>query len=427
MSEIKALYNAFKRSKGIETDTRKELDGKIFVALSGENFDGNVFAAEALAKGAKYVVVDAISEQGDQRYFKVENTLKTLQELARYHRRQLGLPIIAITGSNGKTTTKELVSAVLAKKYKVSYTQGNYNNHIGVPLTLLQMNESTAFGVVEMGANHQKEIEKLCTIAEPDYGYITNFGKAHLEGFGGFQGVIKGKSEMYDALRSRQKTIFINQDDPLQVQQSLEGKVFSFGEASFSSCVVKINHQAQFAEVDIAGITIKSHLLGDYNAKNITAAIGIGRYFDIPIKAIKEAVENYNPTNNRSQIIEIGSNKVILDAYNANPTSMKLSLSNLKKFSKVKKVVILGDMFEVGEASQKEHQKIVEQLEDMDLDLAFVCGENFAQTKVESVNQFKTFNALKEAVEVSNIQDSLILIKGSRGMAMERVLEALKK
>lgn len=414
------------QSNGISTDTRKIEKGSIFFALKGENFNGNEYALQALEKGAEYAVVEKIYTPHDH-LVQVSNVLETLQELANFHRRYLKIPIIAVTGSNGKTTTKELVQAVLSKKFEVIATVGNLNNHIGVPLTLLSMNKETEIGIVEMGANHLNEIAFLCRIAEPDYGYITNFGKAHLEGFGGIEGVIKGKSELYDFLKNRDKTIFINDDDVLQVEKTLDAKTYTFGKSHTVDCRVDFIKAAPFVEVEFAGLPIKSQLLGNYNAMNITAAIGVGNYFKVPPKAIQGAIENYRPNNNRSQIIEKGNNKIILDAYNANPTSMAAALESFDALAAENKILILGDMFEVGKNSLQEHQTIVDIVERYNFDRCFFCGENFYQTKKKSdkMSWDANFEELKETLQIEHVSNSNILIKGSRGMALERVLEYL--
>lgn len=420
---IEELHAAFLSSDGVATDTRDDLSNKLFFALKGERFNGNKFAGQAIKNGAKLAIVDESNLQENAQFIRVDEVLKTLQDLANYHRRYLGIPILSITGSNGKTTTKELMASVLSQRYEVVYTKGNFNNHIGVPLTLLCMNSSTEFGIVEMGANHQKEIEKLCAIAEPDYGYITNFGKAHLEGFGGFEGVIKGKSELYDFLRANDKKIFYNADDPLQVQQSAGGDRYGFSQERGAACQISVVEVMPQVVLQVGSTLIKSPLFGSYNGLNIAAAICAGSFFNIDIKAIKKGVEAYNPTNNRSQLLQKGTNQFIMDAYNANPTSMELAIRNLLQYPATRKVVILGDMFEVGKTSLIEHQKIVNLLENYKEIEAFVCGEAFYKTNVKHVCQYQTFEELKSAIRERGIQQSTLLIKGSRGMKMERILE----
>ena len=324
----------------------------MFFCLKGDKFDANTFAKEALEKGAAFVIIDDSDYYINEQTILVEDTLITLQELAQFHRLFLKLPIIALTGSNGKTTTKELINAVLSEKYKVKATIGNLNNHIGVPLTLLSFDKTTEIGIVEMGANHQKEIEFLCQIAQPDYGYITNFGKAHLEGFGGVEGVIKGKSEMYDYLRGNNKMVFVNVDDSIQNEKSTNIKRFSFS-LNNSTADVKIStiEANPMVKIIFNNQTVQSHLIGIYNANNINAAITIGNYFKVSDELIKEAIENYIPENNRSQLILKNGNEIILDAYNANPSSMAAAIANFIQLEKKNKIAILGDMFELGEES----------------------------------------------------------------------------
>jgi len=425
MKELSQLHQLFLESTGICADTRKLKKGNLYLALKGDNFNGNNFAAKALELGANYSIVDDEPEEQNKHIIKVEDGLDTLQKLAAYHRKYLNLPILSITGSNGKTTTKELIREVLSKKYKTVSTKGNLNNHIGVPLTLLSMNKETEFGIVEMGANHQGEITSLCKIAQPDYGYITNFGKAHLEGFGGVEGVIKGKSELYNYLIKNNKTIFINYDDEIQVEKSEGTDIISFSEGKNATHQITFLKADPFVKINTEDTLINSQLIGTYNAKNIAAAICIGKYFKIPAKAIKEAIESYQPTNNRSQIINQNSNQIILDAYNANPTSMKAALENLEAIPAKNKIAILGDMFEVGDTSAEEHQTIIDLLEKLEFSNMMVCGKNFYQTLTQEVLKFENFEDLKNYIQENNFKKATILIKGSRGMALERILEVL--
>lgn len=425
MKELSQLHQLFLESTGICTDTRKLKKGNLYLALKGDNFNGNNFAAKALELGADYSIVDEQPEEQNDHIIKVEDGLDTLQKLAAYHRKYLNLPILSITGSNGKTTTKELIREVLSKKYKTVSTKGNLNNHIGVPLTLLSMNKETEFGIVEMGANHQGEIASLCKIAQPDYGYITNFGKAHLEGFGGVEGVIKGKSELYNYLIKNNKTIFINYDDEIQVEKSKGTDIISFSEGKNATHQITFLKADPFVKINTEDTQINSQLIGTYNAKNIAVAICIGKFFKIPAKAIKEAIESYQPTNNRSQIINQNSNQIILDAYNANPTSMKAALENLEAIPAKNKIAILGDMFEVGNTSAEEHQIIIDLLEKLEFSNMMVCGKNFYQTSTQEVLKFENFEDLKNYIQENNFENATILIKGSRGMALERILEAL--
>ena len=342
--KIEKLHQLYSERLLIDTDTRKIRKNSLFFALKGDHFNGNKFAKEALTKGAAFAIIDEEVYFEGSNTILVENVLSTLQELANYHRKQLKTPIIALTGSNGKTTTKELINAVLSTSYKTSATVGNFNNHIGVPLTLLAMNSETEIGIVEMGANHQKEIELLCSIAEPNFGYITNFGKAHLEGFGSVEGVIKGKSELYDFLRKTKGKAFINEDDKIQLKQA-EG----IEQTPFNNETIKFIRANPFVSVEFENTIIESQLIGKYNYKNISVAIAIGAYFNIPVATIKTAIENYVPTNNRSQIIQNKSHKIVLDAYNANPSSMQAALENFSQLKDAYKIVVLGDMFELGE------------------------------------------------------------------------------
>jgi UDP-N-acetylmuramoyl-tripeptide--D-alanyl-D-alanine ligase len=424
--EIKKLHQLFLECQSFTTDTRKIEKNSMFFALKGENFDANTFAKDAIDKQAKYVIIDNKDYFINEQTILVENTLKTLQELATFHRDYLGLPIIALTGSNGKTTTKELINVVLSKKFKTKATLGNLNNHIGVPLTLLSFTKETEIGIVEMGANHQKEIEFLCSITKPDYGYITNFGKAHLEGFGGTEGVIKGKSEMYTYLIENDKIIFINADDEIQNYKSVnyESK-YSFsliknkGNIYINSITAK-----PFVEITTMDTTIKSNLIGLYNANNIIAAIAIGCFFKVSLKDIKIAIENYTPENNRSQLIKKGSNEIILDAYNANPSSMIVALENFIQLEKSNKLIIIGDMFELGEESIKEHKSIVSYLEDKNIQTYFI-GKDFksSQTLNPAFTFYSTFEEFSSEIKNTTLKKKSILIKGSRGMALERTLD----
>ena len=426
--DIKYIHALFLKCDGVSIDTRKIQKNSFFVAIKGERFDANTFAKEALEKGASYVIIDNSNYFIDERTILVEDSLTTLQELAKYHRTFLNLPIIALTGSNGKTTTKELINCVLAKKYNTSATVGNLNNHIGVPLTLLSFTDKTEIGIVEMGANHQKEIEFLCEIATPDFGYITNFGKAHLEGFGGVEGVIKGKSEMYQYLRQNNKTAFVNLDDPIQNEKSFAIKRVTFGlnneSANISIEAITAN---PFAEIEYQNNKIVSHLIGLYNANNINVAITIGKYFDVSDTAIKEALADYIPENNRSQLIHLNSNEIILDAYNANPSSMEVAIDNFIKLEKSNKILVLGDMFELGTESLQEHKNIVKLLLKQDSMQCYFIGKDFNFNKINQNNFqfFETFEDFSEVFKKQKIENQMMLIKGSRGMALERTLEFL--
>ena len=428
MTDINTLHSLFLKYPIISTDTRKIEPNSIFFALKGENFDAHTFTKEALNKGAKYVVIDNEEYYINENTLLVKNTLVALQELAKFHRKFLGLPIIALTGSNGKTTTKELIHVVLSKKYNTLATIGNLNNHIGVPLTLLRFNKQTEIGIVEMGANHQKEIEFLCEIAQPDYGYITNFGKAHLEGFGGVEGVIKGKSEMYDYLKNNNKLIFVNLDDAIQNEKTATVKRFSFtvntSQADLKITAVEAN---PMVKITYNNLLINSHLIGIYNANNINAAITIGNYFKVSDEQIKEAIENYIPENNRSQLIQKGRNEIILDAYNANPSSMTAAITNFIQLEKENKIAILGDMFELGNESLSEHKKIVELLENQKSIQTYFIGKDFYSNRINSnhLHFFEDFNSFSKFIEVNKPINNLLIIKGSRGMALEKTLTFL--
>jgi UDP-N-acetylmuramoyl-tripeptide--D-alanyl-D-alanine ligase len=424
---IEALHKIFLKHNGVFTDTRNVIKNAVFFALKGDNFNGNTFANDAMNEGAAYAVIDEIKYAKDERFILVKDVLSTLQELALYHRKYLGLRIIALTGSNGKTTTKELIFSVLKEKYNTVATQGNLNNHIGVPLTLLAMNKETQIGIVEMGANHLNEIDFLCRIAEPDFGYITNFGKAHLEGFGSIEGVIKGKSELYNYLISLKKFIFINASDPVQTKMtnSYENIITFNSESALNKIKCLSTHP--FVRITFNGFNIDSNLIGSYNFENICAALAIGNYFGVDHETLKKGIENYIPKNNRSQIISLGTNTIILDAYNANPSSMKIALDNFSQISGGFKIAILGDMFELGEEAANEHKKIAEYAIGLGLNSVYLVGENFYNTTFKNyeVRYFKSFEDLAIMIKSSVFENQTILIKGSRGMALERALDLL--
>ncbi|QVY67315.1 UDP-N-acetylmuramoyl-tripeptide--D-alanyl-D-alanine ligase [Polaribacter sp. Q13] len=416
--KIEEIYQLYTKHFLVDTDTRTIRNHTLFFALKGDNFNGNNFTKEALKQGADYAIVDEESHSHEPNIILVDDVLETLQKLANHHRKVLNIPIIGLTGSNGKTTTKELINAVLKTKYKTTATKGNLNNHIGVPLTLLSMTPETEIGIVEMGANHKKEIEFLCTLCEPDFGYITNFGKAHLEGFGGIKGVIEAKSELYTYLKENGKIAFINPQDAVQVEKTINIKSISF------------NNNLQFLEVNpfvklsLNSKSVQSNLIGKYNYTNIAAACTIGSYFKVSDTDIKDGIENYTPENNRSQIILKTVNKVILDAYNANPTSMKAALENFEAIKEENKTVILGDMFELGKTSIEEHQNIVDLVAQLHFNNCFFVGENFYQTKTKN-NAYKTFEELLLHLKNNPLKQQSILIKGSRGMRLERLLEII--
>lgn len=432
---IQELHSLFLTSSGICTDTRKLVPNQLYFALSGENFNGNSFAKSAIEQGAHKAIIDQ-EEYNTEDTILVKDVLTTLQELAKYHRQYLKIPIIGLTGSNGKTTTKELINAALSQKFKTYATQGNFNNHIGVPLTLLAMNKQTEIGVVEMGANHQKEIEELCSIAQPNYGLITNFGKAHLEGFGGIEGVIKGKSELYTYLLQNQATAFINDKDPIQLAKSqmiANRKTFGSSESNYP---ITLEKEAPNLSVSYKNTTINSHLSGTYNFTNIAVAVALGVYFNVPIKAIKKGIESYRPKNNRSQLIKIGNHTIILDAYNANPTSMDAALRNLKTQASQNSIAFIGDMFEVGRTTLQEHQAILDLAQELRTTHVYAIGPSFGQSQPNSTHQevYHSYEDFTHSLSASKVSlskilpdHSTILIKGSRGMKMERILDLLIK
>ena len=424
--DSKYIHSLFLQCSSVSIDTRNIALNSLFVAIKGERFDANTFAQEALDKGASYVIIDDKAYFIDQRTILVDDSLIALQKLAKYHREYLKLPVIALTGSNGKTTTKELIHVVLSKKFNTKATVGNLNNHIGVPLTLLSFNAETEIGIVEMGANHKKEIEFLCDLAKPDFGYITNFGKAHLEGFGGVQGVIEGKSEMYHYLSANDKLAFINLDDSIQVEKSVSMKIYSFGvNKTTANLIITAINANPFVTISKSNTIISTHLIGLYNANNINAAITIGTYFNVDEAAIKEALERYMPENNRSQLLTKGTNQIILDAYNANPSSMAVAIENFLQLKNLNKIMILGDMFELGQESQFEHKAIVDQLSNEDNVECYFIGTAFYDNKFEKSNFrfYNTFEAFSNDLPSSAFSNNTILIKGSRGMALERSLD----
>lgn len=419
MMDIPKLYELYKTHYLVTTDTRAIPTNSLFFALKGDQFNGNSFAAQALSLGARFAIIDEKAYQTDKRMILVADALQTLQDLANYHRKQLQLPIIGLTGSNGKTTTKELIHAVLQQKFKTVATKGNLNNHIGVPLTLLSMTPDTALGIVEMGANHQQEIAFLSSICEPDFGYITNFGKAHLEGFGGVEGVIKGKSELFDFIRANHKMVFVNPSDAIQMTKTSDISRILFDMESIQ--FVGMN---PYLQLSLDGKNIQTQLMGDYNFPNIAAAITIGLYFGVPIAAISKAIEGYVPQNNRSQIVKTTQNTLILDAYNANPSSMKVALENFAVLNESQKVVILGDMFELGEDSAHEHQAIADLAASLNFESIFLVGKNFHGVSINHAT-FSDFESLQAQLTKQPLHQKTILIKGSRGMKLERLSEFL--
>lgn len=427
---IASLYEKFKASTGICTDTRKIEKGNLFFALKGPNFNANKLAEQAFSLGASYAVIDDIEYDNDSRCVLVNNALETLQALANYHRKQLTIPVIAITGSNGKTTTKELTRNVLATKYKVSATIGNLNNHIGVPLTLLGIKPNIEIAIIEMGANHVGEIAELCKIAEPTHGLITNIGKAHLEGFGGFEGVIRGKTEMYHWLIETGGGIFVNSQNEILsniAERRMKSPIYYPAKGDFLELTL-IEAKPNIVFEDDRGRRTATLLSGAYNFENIATALCVGKYFKVDMEMAKQAVATYRPDNNRSQILEKESNTIIMDAYNANPTSMKAALENLNLLSAPSKVAILGDMLELGAESEKEHKAIGELTLGYDFQKIIFCGPHMKAAKEmnPSALYFEKKEGVNEYLKSVSIMDSIVLLKGSRGMGLESLLDFIK-
>ena len=433
---IKELYKLFIQFDTVVTDTRAIVPNSLFFALKGDSFNGNLFAKEALNKGAKYAIVDENIDSLDSRLILVNNVLETLQNLANYHRRQLNIPVIGITGTNGKTTTKELIFTTLLQKYNAIATEGNLNNHIGVPLTLLKIKKQHEIAIVEMGANHLGEIAELCKIAEPNYGIITNVGKAHLEGFLSFENIIDTKLDLYRFVESVKGINFILKENsefndfiekPNFINYSYKDSTANnYGKGEINDSFLKFTLE-KIDDVNINKISINTKIVGLYNQSNLLAAITIGNYFKVPLDKIKLALENYTPSNNRSQLIETTRNKLILDAYNANPTSVKNALENFKEIGHPKKKIILADMLELGNFSSEEHQKITEQVIDTNIE-AILIGPEFSKTKLKNKKIIKKYALAQELIDsgsLNNIKDSLILIKGSRGMKLEKLTKYL--
>lgn len=426
--EIAELYKCFMECGKVTTDSRNCPEGSMFIALKGETFNGNAFAAQALKQGCRYAVIDE-SEYAGEGTILVDNCLQALQQLANYHRRQLKTPVIGITGTNGKTTTKELISTVLSRKFNTLYTEGNFNNHIGVPLTLLRLTKEHEMAVVEMGANHPGEIKTLVHIAEPDYGIITNVGKAHLQGFGSFEGVIRTKGELYDFLRDKGgATIFIQNENPYLngiaegltcVRYGQTAGLYVSGELISCSPFLSFRWTAEGVSHEV-----NTHLIGSYNLDNMLAAAAIGRYFGVSDDDISSALASYLPHNNRSQLKETADNKLIVDAYNANPTSMMAALKNFRQVEAPHKMVILGDMKELGEASREEHQKVVDYLKECGFDRVVLVGPEFAA----ATHSYQTFQHVDEVladIRMHKPQGYYILIKGSNSMKLSQLPEYL--
>ena len=425
---ISDLYEIYKSYPQVQTDTRQLKKGDLYFALKGPNFNGNEFALQALEQGAAYAIVDetvVASEHLQQRILLVEDVLSSLQALAKFHREQFNIPFIAITGSNGKTTTKELVAAVLSSHYTIYTTKGNLNNHIGVPLTLLSIQQDAQFAIIEMGANHLKEIESYCSYTLPTHGTITNCGKAHLEGFGSEEGVKKGKGELFDYLRAHQGTVFLMQDFDYLVKMAQDiPHIIGYGKEHGQIQADAIDHNGMLTVQINKGIeidSIQTHLVGNYNLPNVLAAIAIGQHFKVPNDKIKLAIENYIPSNSRSQLLVWNNNEVILDAYNANPSSMKLAVENFAKMNKQNKIVCLGGMRELGADTLMEHQMLIDQLKQTNWENVLLVGSEFKPCD-HNYLYFDTVIEAKAWLQAQELKGYTLLIKGSRGIQMEQLI-----
>ncbi len=426
---IPELYKLYLHYPSVQTDTRKLKPGDIYFALKGENFNGNHFALQALELGAAYAVVDEAINVSNNKLIKVDDVLVTLQQLAKFHREQFNIPFIAVTGSNGKTTTRELINVVFSSQYKTYTTEGNLNNHIGVPLTILKIKSNAQMAVIEMGANHQKEIEGYCKIAQPTHGIISNVGKAHLEGFGGIEGVKKGKGELYDFIRLHNGVAFAFDDYDYLREMSKGIKEIVWYGTQNGEVIGNVKASEPFLKVTVTkGFsfdTIKTNLVGDYNLPNILCAITIGKHFNVPDEKIRSSIENYIPTNSRSQLIEIGSNKIILDAYNANPSSMKAAVENFNHIHTENKILVLGGMMELGEESIQEHESLTRLIQQYGFKNVILVGGNFKSTH-QSYTYFEKAEEAAVYIQQQHFQHAYFLIKGSRSMQMEKVLTAFK-
>lgn len=422
------LYDLFIHNPQITTDSRNCPKGSIFFALKGDKFDGNQYAGKALASGCVYAVIDNPDYYIGERTILVDNVLKTLQQLAHHHRKVLGLPIIGITGTNGKTTTKELLGAVLSTKFNLLYTEGNFNNHIGVPLTLLRLTHDHEMAVIEMGASHPGDIKELVDIVHPNYGIITNVGRAHLEGFGSFEGVIRTKGELYDYIRRSKGKIFIKKENEYlqSIAKGIEQITYGNGDDAFASGqVVSCDPFLVFNWKQQGKLhTVETHMIGSYNLDNVLAAVAVGRFFKIPAERISRAIAAYEPTNNRSQFKKTDNNELIIDAYNANPSSMKVALDNFITMPVQPKAIILGDMRELGPTSDELHAEVVEQIKKGQFDKVFLCGEHFSKVGKE-FSPFATTEAMVEELRKQPLKGYHILIKGSHSMGLEKLADIL--
>lgn len=422
------LYDLFIHNPQITTDSRNCPKGSIFFALKGDKFDGNQYAGKALASGCVYAVIDNPDYYIGERTILVDNVLKTLQQLAHHHRKVLGLPIIGITGTNGKTSTKELLAAVLSTKFNLLYTEGNFNNHIGVPLTLLRLTHDHEMAVIEMGASHPGDIKELVDIVHPNYGIITNVGRAHLEGFGSFEGVIRTKGELYDYIRRSKGKIFIKKENEYlqSIAKGIEQITYGNGDDAFASGqVVSCDPFLVFNWKQQGKLhTVETHIIGSYNLDNVLAAVAVGRFFKIPAERISRAIAAYEPTNNRSQFKKTDNNELIIDAYNANPSSMKVALDNFITMPVQPKAIILGDMRELGPTSDELHAEVVAQIKKGQFDKVFLCGEHFSKVGKE-FSPFATTEAMVEELRKQPLKGYHILIKGSHSMGLEKLADIL--
>jgi UDP-N-acetylmuramoyl-tripeptide--D-alanyl-D-alanine ligase len=420
---IEDIYQVFIKYPSIQTDTRKLQKDDLFFALKGPNFNGNLFSRQALDQGAAYVVADEDLLFDDDRIIYVDDALETLQQLAKFHREQFNIPFIAITGSNGKTTTKELAHEVLSSQFKTYTTKGNLNNHIGVPITILKVKTDAQIAVIEMGANHLKEIEGYCQYAQPTHGLITNIGKAHLEGFGGAENVKKGKGELFEYIKQRNGTVFVNTDDDAVLELSRNLKDIIYYGSRGRNITGTILKKDPFLEVSVRNEdSIQTNLVGAYNLPNVLAAVCIGRYFKIDFEKIKKAIENYSPSNSRSQLMKIKNNTIILDAYNANPGSMAAAIENFAAMKGDKKILLLGDMKELGNDSQKEHEAIISLIDKYTWHNVVLVGKSFSENNHDYIS-FENSMQARDWFQKENIENAQILIKGSRSMQMEKVIE----
>ena len=411
---MEKLYAKYLEHPSICTDTRKIEPGCLFVCLKGERFDGNQFALNALEQGAAYVITENVDLRANERCIVVDDALKTLQAIASYHRQHLAIPIIGVTGTNGKTTTKELMAAVLSKKFQTAYTKGNLNNHIGVPLTLLSIRPTDEIAIVEMGANHPGEIAFLCDIAQPTYGLITNIGKAHIEGFGSVEEIVRTKTALYRSVVSRAGTLFVNANDTVLRQQLDYDKVQYYAEGGEAN----ILSMSPYLRIRVAGQEVDTHLTGSYNIYNMLAAACVGHYFGVPDELIAEAIADYTPSNHRSQVNNIGSNVIISDYYNANPTSMEAAVRNLSKLQHPKKLAILGDMLELGACSSEEHQRMIDLCNQLGIEAWFV-GSEFGQLHPQHV--FANVEVLNEYLRQNPLHNTMVLVKGSNGIHLDHL------